>query len=188
MANKIQMGKLLWVFALSISIITTQAQDTPLTFIKVIQAEGLLKDEIFDKTLIWCSKTFNNSLFAIKVNERESGLIAGKASYFSQYKYYDRAKKDSITTKGWEAFLKYKFDWIIQIKEGKLRFSIENIILNETNDYPVTNSPNPPYKVLLQPKDYTARQWERSKTYFINNMEGLMEELRRDLYKKDETW
>ena len=106
-------------------------QDSLLTYSKILKVDSVSKNEIFDKTLIWCSKAFTDSKSAINVKEREGGIIGGKAYYQSFYKV--PKKKDS--TLG-VIFSNYYFDWLIEIKEGKLRFSATNLLLKELNsDY-----------------------------------------------------
>ncbi len=90
-------------------------QDSLLTYTKILKVDSLSKNEIFDKSLIWCSKTFVDSKSAIKVKERESGIIGGKAFYQSFYKV--PKKKDSITGL---LFTNYYFDWLIEIKDQVL--------------------------------------------------------------------
>jgi hypothetical protein len=157
-------------------------QDSTIKYTRIIQADELTKDQIFDRALVWVSQHFENSNFAVRVKERDGGIIAGKASYVSPYKYYDKVKKDSVKTKGWEAFLMYRFDWLIKVKDGKLSFTIENIMVD---DYPAIDIDTPPYKILLQNKATTLKQWQMSKLYFKANLSAFSESLRSHINKDD---
>ena len=107
------------------------SQNSSFSLSKVIIADSMSKDQIFDKALIWCSQSFNDSKSAINVKERDGGIIAGKAYYTSDYKIQKR--KDSVFMSKTFAphFVRYHFDWLIEIKENKLKFSISNVKLAE---------------------------------------------------------
>ena len=144
----------------------------------------LSKNEIFDKALVWCSKAFNDSKSAINVKERDGGIIGGKAFFVSPYKV--PKKKDS--TSGM-VFNNYYFDWLIEIKDNKLRFTANNIILKELDrDFMVTSKKQAPFEVWLQPKSKTELEWRLSKEFFIRNLDELMLSLHNDLVKKDINW
>lgn len=159
-------------------------QDSLLTYSKILKVDSISKNEIFDKTLIWCSKSFTDSKSAINVKERDGGIIGGKAYYQSLYKV--PKKKDS--TMG-VIFNNYYFDWLIEIKEGKLRFSATNILLKElNNDYIVSTKTKAPFEVWLQAKSKTEFEWKLSKEYFVKNLERLMASLNDDLVLKKTDW
>ncbi len=159
-------------------------QDSLLTYSKILKVDSISKNEIFDKTLIWCSKSFTDSKSAINVKERDGGIIGGKAYYQSFYKV--PKKKDSITG---STFSNYYFDWLVEIKEGKLRFSVTNVLLKELNsEYIVTTQAKVPFEVWLQPKSKTELEWKLSKEYFIKNLDRLMASLNSDLISKKPDW
>lgn len=159
-------------------------QDSLLTYSKILKVDSISKNEIFDKTLIWCSKAFSDSKSAINVKEREGGIIGGKAYYLSSYKV--PKKKDSTIG---VIFNNYYFDWLIEVKDGKLRFSATNILLKELNsDYIVSTKIKAPYEVWLQPKSKTQLEWKLSKEYFIKNLDRLMTSLNDDLVLKKTDW
>ena len=159
-------------------------QDSLLTYTKILKVDSLSKSEIFDKTLIWCSQSFKDSKSAINVKERDGGIIAGKAYYHSSYNV--PKKRDS--TSG-VIFNNYYFDWLIEIKDGKLRFSATGILLKELNsDYIVTTKTKAPFEVWLQPKSKTELEWKLSKEYFIKNLDRLIMSLNGDLVGKKPDW
>ena len=63
-------------------------QDSLLTYSKVLKVDSLNKNQIYYKTLIWCSRSFTDSKCATNVKEREGGIIGGKAVLYSAYKVY----------------------------------------------------------------------------------------------------
>lgn len=101
------------------------SQDSLLTFSKILSFDSTSQNMIFDRTLIWCSKSFNDSKNAINVKERESGIISGKAYFDCPYYILNkRVSKDSIISPYYNS---YQFDWLIEIKNNKLRFSISHL-------------------------------------------------------------
>jgi hypothetical protein len=178
------MKRLLVLLVLFLLTKLSIGQDSLLTFTKILKVDSISKNEIFDKTLVWCSKSFIDSKSAINVKERDGGIIGGKAYYQSLYKV--PKKKDSTIG---VIFNNYYFDWLIEIKEGKLRFSATNILLKELNsDYVVSTKINAPFEVWLQPKSKTELEWKLSKEYFIKNLERLLDSLYDDLALKNPDW
>ena len=88
-----------------------------------------------------------------------------------------------------DIFNNYYFDWLIEIKDGKLRFSATGILLKELNsDYIVTTKTKAPFEVWLQPKSKTELEWKLSKEYFIKNLDRLIMSLNGDLVGKKPDW
>ncbi|MBA3830211.1 MAG: DUF4468 domain-containing protein [Taibaiella sp.] len=162
--------------------IVAAAQDR-LEYSRVLTLDTVSKGDIYDKAMVWCSKMFNDSKDAINVKERESGLISGKAVYLSLYK--TQGKRDSVFG---SVFLHYSFDWLMEIKKGKLRYSASNILYNYSGvDYPVFISDNPPITILFQAKTKTKTEWELSKSYLISNIDQIVSSLYTEIIqsKKD---
>lgn len=178
------MTKTLLLIVALLFVTTARCQDTLLTYSHILKVDTLSKNEIFDRTLIWCSKAFKDSKSAINVKERDGGIIGGKAYYQSPYEV--PKKKDS--TLGL-IFNNYYFDWLIEIKDNKLRFTANNIILKELDkDFIVTTKKIAPFEVWLQPKSKTELEWKLSKEYFIKNLDELLSSLNSDLTSKKTDW
>lgn len=163
---------------------TVHAQEKPLLYSKVLVLDSVSKNDIYDRALLWCSKSFKDSKSAINVKDKESGIIAGKAFFLSGYKM--PRKKDSVLS---VTFSNYYFDLLIEIKDGKARFSLSNIMLKEMDqEFLVNENSKPPFKVWLQPDSRTQLEWDISKKYFIASMEVLSGLLYSDLVKKPDNW
>lgn len=163
-------------------------QDSLITYTRIFTAPTLKKEEIFDRTLIWCSQAFKDSKSAINVRERAGGILAGKAYFESLYKV--PKKKDSVLS---ALFSNYFFDWLIEIKENKLRFSIPSfrIKTTPTNDGDgtiVTQSINAPYDVFLMASSKIRLEWDLAKKALINNLDKVMNSLDFELQKKKDDW
>ncbi|HEY9196678.1 MAG TPA: DUF4468 domain-containing protein [Mucilaginibacter sp.] len=157
------------------------SQDSALIYAKVIIIDSTDKSDIYDRALLWCSKSFNESKAAINVKEKESGIVAGKASITNIYKV--PGKKDSIAS--W-VFSDYVFDWAIEVKDGKARFTAKNVAYHDdSGNHPVYINSKPPNKVMFQKPEKTQIEWDMSKKYFIVYMDGLAESLKADLTHKD---
>jgi hypothetical protein len=165
---------------------TAHSQDSVLMYSHILKVDTLSKNQIFDKALIWCSKSFKESKSAINVKEREGGIIAGKAK--TVIVYYIPTQKDS--TLGL-LFYDYRFDWLIEIKDNKLRFSAKNIEVNEgaqESYLPVTTKIEAPTKLTFTKQSKVNLWWKLSKEAFIRNLDKLMLSLYDDLIKKEESW
>ena len=159
-------------------------QDSLVTYSRILAIDSVSKNDLFDKVLIWCSKSFNDSKSATKVNERESGIIAGKAYFNSDYKV--PRKRDSISG---VLFTNFYFDWLIEVKHAKLKISFTNIIVSLSNgDYPVSTSSKSPVEVWLQPKSKTDLEWKIAKEYLNRNFDMLIGSLYFDLSSKSPDW
>jgi hypothetical protein len=160
------------------------SQDSLLTYSRVLVADSVSKNDLFDKALIWCSKSFNESKSAINVKDKESGIIAGKASIKNYYKV--PGKKDS--TASW-IFSDYIFDWLIEVKEGRVRLSTRNVVYrDELGDHPVYVNGKPPMRVMFQKPEKTQIEWDMSKKYYIVYMDAIAETLLADLKQKADNW
>ena len=164
--------------------LVTKSQDSLLVYSRVLKIDSLSKADIYDKALIWCSKSFSDSKGAINVKDKESGIVAGKASIKNYYKV--PAKKDSSVS--W-IFSDYIFDWLIEIKDGKARFSTKNIMYHDdAGDHPVYINSKPPGRVMFQKPDKTQIEWDMSKRYFAIYMDAITESLYTDLKQKSDNW
>ena len=160
------------------------SQDSLLTYSRVLVADAVTKSDLFDKALIWCSKSFSESKSAINVKDKESGIIAGKGSINNYYKI--PRKKDSVLCL---FYTDYKFDWLIEIKEGKARFSLKNIIVTETErEYLASTSIIPPVKIMFQSPEKNQLIWALSKSSFIRYIDAITDNLNSDLKQKKDNW
>jgi hypothetical protein len=166
--------------ALVMGVMGVKAQDSLFTYSKIITVDSVSKNDLFDRSLIWCSKAFNDSKDAINVKEREGGIISGKARYYTTYKYL--LKKDSLPGSD-----TYVFDWLIQVKDGKVKFSVSQVkqyFMSMENEYLiVTNSKVSPYKNGLMSRARIDAMWNSSKEQFIKDLDGLMGDLETELHK-----
>jgi hypothetical protein len=182
------MNKFTFIFVLVLLIAVKskgqQQSDEPLIYSRVLTLDSITKGDIYDKALIWCSKSFSDSKDAINVKEKESGIIAGKASIKNYYKV--PGKKDSVAS--W-IFSDYAFDWLIEIKDGKARFTTKNVAYHDDlGDHPVYVNSKPPGKVMFQKPEKTQMEWDMSKKYFVTYMDAITETLYSDLRKKNDNW
>jgi hypothetical protein len=156
--------------------------DSLFTYSKIIMLDSLTKDVIYNQTLIWCGKAFNDSKDAIKVQEKDAGIISGKAYMNLYYKY--PGKRDSLPG---ELYRDHYFNWLIQIKDYKLRFSISEVeIQSEFYFGDVTSSDTAPGKILLVSKTRNDAEWNCSKLYFENRLNELMRQLENQVYVKSD--
>lgn len=157
------------------------AQDSLLTYSKVISIDSMNKTDIYNKTLLWCSKRFNDAKSAIMVQNPETGNIAGKAYYLSIYKT-PKKKGDSVIN--YLGYTDFYFNWLIEIKDQKLRFSISEIEIEFSDKKYVATNSTPPIKFSLMSKEKNIIDWECGKLYFIKHMNEITEDLQTEIKTK----
>lgn len=161
------------------------AQDSLFSFVRVYQFDGISKADIYDKAQIWCSKAFIDSKSAINVRDKESGLLGGKGFYKNYYKI-PRKKKDSI---GGVLYNDFHLDWLIEVKDGKLRVSLTNFNMKETyGTFIVTTSDRAPYKLPLLSKERLDTEWQCAIAYLKTNLDELCAGLQADIRKPKDNW
>lgn len=80
----------LFIFLFS-SCVTVKPNDEPMEeYIAIIQVEGCLKNELWEKANAWCVDAFRNSKNVVHFSDKEAGVIRGKFtdeynSYFYEY-------------------------------------------------------------------------------------------------------
>lgn len=185
----IKMIKKILTSIVAVLLISTfcYSQNEPLTISNIIQIEDIKKDSIFYYTMLWCSESFKDSKNAINVTDKEAGLIAGKATYISKYKI--PRKKDSVD--GY-TFSRYSFDWRIEIKDNKLKYTIINpsinLSLNSTPEYyPVYLNSTCPVVYLFISKKKTDIEWNIANDYFAKNITYLFGTIKDYINKNKQT-
>jgi hypothetical protein len=174
------------------------SQDSLLTYSKILSFDSISQNTIFDRTLIWCSKSFKDSKNAINVKEREGGIISGKA--YLDCNYFIQKKKKSTDSIISPYYKTYKFDWLIEVKNSKLRFSISQLyyytVVGATaysssyeKKYAVTKSETPPIDYFLTSTEKLKQYWKLSKEGLVNNLDLLIESLKSEIInRKNDEW
>jgi hypothetical protein len=169
------------ILLITINSEAQQQADIPLTYSRILTLDSITKSDIYDRALVWCSKAFVDSKSAINVKDKESGIIGGKAIFDSYFKI--PRKKDSVMS---TSYTNYLFDWLIEIKEAKVRISLSNILVKEfSGDYPVTINGKPPIKFAFTSDEKNKMYWDLAKQGFIKNIDSLVNSLQADIIKKD---
>lgn len=130
------MKKVLFLLmALGMVIPSLKAQEvTPLTYSEVIQVDGVSKDELFNRAKLFFVNTYNNATKVIQTEDKETGIIAGKAitghsitmGKFSGSGATDAPASYTITLAVKDGRYKYTITDIVQEKLGLLTTSPDN--------------------------------------------------------------
>ncbi|UEG50892.1 DUF4468 domain-containing protein [Ferruginibacter lapsinanis] len=152
----------------------TFAQDTLVTYTRPFNESSLNKNDLFDKALLWFTRSFYNSYDVIKVNNKAAGILTGKAFFYSSYKVPQ--KQDSTT--GFD-FTDYNFIWTMKITDNNVSFSISNLCIN--GGIPVTSAIESPFVILMQSSERSEQNWGLSKLYLMKNLDALLGKLNVEL-------
>ena len=164
--------------------VSGKSQDSSLTFKKVASFDSLPKDKIYEKALVWCGKTFNNSNYAIRAQDKEGGIISGKGYCISPY--YMPRKNDSTIEM---TFAKYYFDWLIEVKDNRLRFSVTNIENELTGEKSVVYiNDEPPKGIYFQKRSKTIAEWNKSKLTLLWRFDSWLSDLYKNISTKEKEW
>lgn len=150
------------------------AQDTLVTYTRSLNETTLNKNELYDKALLWFTRSFYNSYDVVKISNKAAGIITGKAFFYSSYKVPQ--KTDSTT--GFD-FTDYNFSWAMKITDKNVRFSITNVCIN--GGIPVTSAIESPFVILMQSSERSEHNWNLSKIYLMKNLDALLGTLNADL-------
>lgn len=161
-------------------------QDSSLTYTKILNFDSVSKSIIYDKVLIWCSKNFKDSKNATNVKEREGGIIGGKGYSYISY----RSPKVRGTGTEFGYFNDYYYDWLIEIKDNKLRITISNFILEDIvhGKCYVKAGIVPPFHNSFLSEERQQMQWKTSKEYLISFFERMSVSIYDEITTKKNDW
>lgn len=159
-------------------LLSGYGQDSLFTYSKVFTIDSVSKDELFNRSLVWCSKSFKESKNAVDVKEREGGIIGGKAQLDNYYEYPNKNGKLILGV----IYADYNFNWGVQIKDGKVKFSTSDIIIKYASDqYQLTTSATGPAKIMMLSQQRNDAEWKASKEHFIKVLDYYMDQLQKEL-------
>lgn len=162
------------------------SQDSLLTYTRILKADSIPANVIYDKAMVWCGERFTSSKDAIRVSDKAGGIISGKAQMKTFYKV--PTKKDSALS---NVYTPFYFNWTIEIKEGKLRVKVYEIeyvrdVMNTEIRHPVFISGKPPVDIMFMKSSKVQMEWDMAKKYFIANLDKLMDNLEVSIKKNDD--
>lgn len=137
-------------------VATLQAQE-PLSFEKVIQADSLKKDAIYNGLKEWVGMNFKSAKSVIEMDDKEAGILLLRP--LSNY------KMKGLTYLGFEGYLKYTIK--LNIKDGRFKVVITNFehsVLpgncRDCNLGLITIDEEYPYKYSFGAKGHMTKVWK----------------------------
>ena len=109
------MKKALFSLCMLFLVATIQAQE-PLSFEKVIQADSIKKDAIYNGLKEWVGMNFRSAKNVIEIDDKEAGMLLLRP--VSDY------KMKGLPYLGFEGYLKYTIK--LNIKDGRFKVVITN--------------------------------------------------------------
>ncbi len=151
-----------------------------LSVISVVNIDSLGKDEIYQRTMLWCAESFKDNRQAINLSDKSSGLVVGKASFLIDLS----EKKKRIDPAS------YLMDWKIEIKENKAKLSFTNIRyeLSTNSEFLLTTSDKCPFDIFLMSTVKIAKYWANVKVKGIAYINALVDNYSTAMNKKVDNW
>lgn len=91
--------------------------DEPLVFAAVVKVDSVSQDELYQRGLVWFTKTFSNANDVIQLKEENTATIVAKA----EIPYTQSFISGSTQTKG-----KVSFTYSLYFKEGRYKYEISD--------------------------------------------------------------
>ena len=136
--------------------VSIQAQE-PLSFEKVIQADSIKKDAIYNGLKEWVGMSFKSAKNVIEMDDKEAGILLLRP--VSDY------KMKGLTYLGFEGYLKYTIK--LNIKDGRFKVVITNFehsVLpgncKDCNLGLITTDEEYPYKYSFGAKGHMTKVWK----------------------------
>jgi hypothetical protein len=167
------MKRILTIIALIAFSLGVQAQVTDLStlltykdgrahFSEVVQVSNATSDNLYKNALTWINGTFNNPQNVIQTNNRELGLLVIKAAV------------------GEPSMAMTHFTFEIQIKDGRYKYDISNIVI-KYGKY-LAGTPDKSYEEYIETSGYG---WKKG----VNSDFGdLVKSLKSKMQDVEEDW
>ncbi|MBX2969410.1 MAG: DUF4468 domain-containing protein [Cyclobacteriaceae bacterium] len=91
-------------------------QDGVVTYTKVVQVEGVTKDELYLRAKKWFVTTYKSAKDVIQLDDKESGTIVGKGNF--RITYYAR-----------EPLIDHTIS--ISVKDGRFKYEIKDLVYSD---------------------------------------------------------
>jgi len=109
--------KKLFTLSIALFIAIMAIAREPLTYSKVIQADSLDKTSIYVALRAWFSETYKSSNAVIQMDDKDAGVIIGKAT--TKYSY------GGLVYRCYEGYVNYTVK--VQIRDGRYKAEVSNI-------------------------------------------------------------
>lgn len=116
-------------FIMALATISVRAQTIPVDTVNktvvytgVVNADNILKDELFVRAKAWFAKTYRSSNNVLQMDDRDAGKLIGHGSDLLSYRY-------ALISMGY--YLKYIIE--VDVKDGKYKYTISDITVPDTD-------------------------------------------------------
>ena len=162
-------------------VATLQAQE-PLSFEKVIQADSVKKDVIYNGLKEWVGMSFKSAKNVIEMDDKEAGIILLRP--VSDY------KMKGLTYLGFEGYLKYTIK--LSLKDGRFKVVVTNFehsVLpgncRDCNLGLITVDEEYPYKYSFGAKGSMNKVWKDVKVKSEQIAAGYFDEISKIKFKSN---
>ncbi len=123
-----------------------------ITYKEVVEEEGN-KKTFFIKAVSWINSYYKKPMDVTKTRQEQSGLIEGLHRFRIKNIADDGTKTDAGTI---------QYEFVLNFKEGKYRYTLTNFILKQSSKVPVEkwlNDSDPQKQSYLKQIDEFAQSW-----------------------------
>lgn len=152
--------------------------DTILKYTEIIQIDGINQQSLYQRARLWANDVFKNSKNVIQIDDKETGEIAGKATFDALFSWNALGKRTATTT------VNFKFQIIV--KDGKYKYIFTDLTENGYYGYLLTSAKENPYKIKGVSKNNADMIWTSLKESSEYKMIELVSSLKDAMQKKSE--
>ena len=137
-------------------------KDGDVHFSEVVQVPNVTSNDLYMNAITWVNNTYASPKSVLQTNDKELGLITIKA----------------ITNKG--SFSYTKFTMTIQVKDGRYKYDIYDIVIKMTGEY-TAGMPDKTYQTLMD----EGLDWKASAQKAFGN---IVTTLKKQMATEIEQW
>lgn len=158
--------------------------DSPIEFTDVVAMEGVSASELYTRAKLWAAKAFRDSKNTIEVDDKGSGILAGKALTAFQATGF-------MGSEGWGGSINFNFK--VMVKDGRYKYLFDGF----RDEGPgasfgsITNRTEAPALGTWIPKGWRVKIWEQLQAHVRTTGQGLVESLKETMAtpsKGEERW
>jgi len=152
-----------------------------ITYTDVVHTDStLLTADLFTIARIWFAETFRTSGSVIQMEDKQSGVLIGKANIHLSYK----------SLIGEHEIQSVLFTFSLYFKNGRYKYEVTDFIYQQQTPSPLIEIKDIPFEYIYFNKDLGARKYnKKTRESFINQLDtqiiAILNDLKTSMKKKN---